>query len=566
MSEIDPDRFAWRTGTFRGRLWAFTWVNWTLYYLSPLLTGWFLKLIFDELEQSGSITTLLVFLGVAETASWVVFAVSVWLVVRWWVAVSTLVRTNMLDAQTVSGGPRAARLPMSPSEAITRFHDDTRDTVIWADSWLDGGGILLYGISALIVMATINVGAALMALVPLVVVTVVTRRLTPRLYAAREADRRAAAEVNSYLGEMFAGMLAFRLAGREEAAVTRLETHTDRRRRTAVRDTVLQQAVDGMSSSTSDVSIGLMMLALVPAMRDGTLSVGDLALFVAYAVQLGRVPRFTARLITAREQAIVAYERMSEMVPDGRAADLVEPTEVTIEPGEAMRRREPDPPRRRLEQLEVVGLTCVFGSTGGGVRGLDLSLPRGSFVVVTGEVGAGKSTLLRALAGLEPLTAGEVRWNGQAIDDVAAWMVPPQAAYLPQVPRLFSESVAANIRLGRDDLALDDTLALTTLAADLAEMPDGVETLVGARGLRLSGGQAQRVAAARSLLTGPELLLIDDVSSALDVATELELWTRLRELGRSTILAVSHRQLAFDLADEVITLRNGRILDRATLR
>ncbi len=103
-------------------------------------------------------------------------------------------------------------------------------------------------------------------------------------------------------------------------------------------------------------------------------------------------------------------------------------------------------------------------------------------------------------------------------------------------------------------------LELTTLSNDLAEMPDRIDTRVGARGLRLSGGQAQRVATARSLLTRPELLLIDDVSSALDVATELQLWTSLRAQGRSTIIAVSHRQLAFDLADEVITLKDGRIV------
>ena len=555
---IQPDRLAWRTGIFRGRLWSITAVCWTTYYLSPLLAGWLLKLVFDELEASGSVTRLLVVLGVAEAFSWVVFAVSVWLVVRWWVAVSTLVRTNMLHAQTVSGGPKAARLPMSPSEAITRFHDDTRDTVIWADSWLDGGGILLYGVLALGVMATISVPAALVAIIPLAIVTVVTRLLTPRLYAAREADRSAAAEVNSYLGEMFAGMLAFRLAGREEAAIARLEIHTDRRRRTAVRDTVLQQSIDGMSSSTSDVSIGLTMLVLVPGMRNGTLSVGDLALFVAYAVQLGRVPRFTARLITAREQAIVAYERMGQMVTT--VDDLVDPTEVTIEPGEVMRVREPDPDRVGLDRLDVCGLSFLHPDTGGGIRSIELSLPRGAFVVVTGEVGSGKSTLLRVLAGLETADGGEIAWNGAAIDDVAAWMVPPRAAYLPQVPRLFSESVASNIRLGRDDLDLQATLALTTLDRDLGEMPEGIDTRVGARGLRLSGGQAQRVAAARSLLTSPELLLIDDVSSALDVATELELWGRLRALGRSTVIAVSHRQLAFDLADEVITLRDGRIV------
>ena len=355
-------------------------------------------------------------------------------------------------------------------------------------------------------------------------------------------------------------MLAFRLAGREGAAIRRLEVHTAERRRTAVRDTVLQQAIDGMASSTADVTIGLTLLVLVGPMRDGTLSVGDIALFVAYAVQLGRVPRFASRLITAREQATVAYERMSEMVAPGRPADLVEPTEVTIERRDVMRRRDPDPDRSSLERLDLRGLTSVFGDTGGGVRDIDLSVARGSFVVVTGEVGSGKSTLLRVLAGLEPLQHGTIEWNGAPIDDVAAWMVPPQAAYLPQIPRLFSESISANIRLGREGYDLDEVLELTTLAYDLAEMPDRIDTRVGARGLRLSGGQAQRVATARSLLTQPELLLIDDVSSALDVATELELWTSLRRQGLSTIVAVSHRQLAFDLADEVITLRGGRVV------
>ncbi|MCP3936078.1 MAG: ABC transporter ATP-binding protein [Actinomycetia bacterium] len=558
--KIRPDLLAWRTATFRARTWAFAWFFWTSYYLSPLLTGWLLKLVFDRLAEAESVSTLLVTLGIAESASWVVFAISVWFVVRWWVSVTTMVRTNMLHAQTVSGGPRAAKLPSSPSEAITRFRDDTRDTVIWADSWLDGGGIMLYGIGALIIMATINVGAALVALAPLVVVTVVTRHLTPRLYAARAADRRAAATVNSFLGEMFAGMLAFRLAGREEAAIHRLETHTSHRRHTAVRDTVLQQAIDGMASSTADVTIGLTLLVLVPSMRDGSLSVGDIALFVAYAVQLGRVPRFAARLVTAREQAIVAYERMGEMMPQGQVAGLVERCEVTIERRDRMRTRDADPDRVGLDRLNLRGLTTVFADTGGGVRGIELSVPAGAFVVVTGEVGSGKSTLLRAIAGLEDLDDGAIEWNGHPIDDVAAWMVPPQAAYLPQIPRLFSESIAANVRLGRDHLPLDDVFGLTTLTADLAEMADGAETRVGARGLRLSGGQAQRVATARSLLSQPELLLIDDVSSALDVATELELWTSLRGQGTSTIIAVSHRQLAFDLADAVITLSDGRIV------
>jgi len=557
-SSLRPFAFGWRVGAFRGRLWLAAWIGWTVHFLLPLLTGWLLKLVFDRLGSDESITGLLVAIGVTEFVGWIVFAFSIWVVVRWWVAGLTLMRTNMLLAQTVSGGPRAATLPSSPGEAIARFHTDTRDAVLWTDSWLDGTASIAFGIGALVIMSTISLSAAMVALIPIAFVSLVTRYLTPRLYAVRAADRAANSQVTAFLGEAFAGQLAFRLAGREEAALTRLEHHTERRRRTAVRDMVLQQTIDGMSTSTTDVTIGLTLLALVPAVQSGDFTVGDLALFVAYAIELGTVPRFLARLISAREQAIVSYGRMGEVVADGRVQDLFADCEVTIEPGDRMREREPDPPRMPLERLEVRDLTATYPSSDAGIRDISFDVPAGSFTVITGGVGSGKSTLLRALVGLEPST-GTVSWNGRDIDDVAAWFVPPNAAHLPQIPQLFSESLAANITLGRSDQRLDTVLEQTSLTQDLREMPQGTATTVGSRGLRLSGGQAQRVATARSLLTQPELLVVDDLSSALDVATERDLWTRLTEEGRSTVIAVSHRQFVIDRADQVITLDGGRV-------
>jgi len=556
---IRPVRFGWLTGTFRSRLWSWSWLLWSAFFLFPLWTGWLLKLAFDALSESESITGFLIALGVTEAVRWVVFAFAVYFVVRWWVAALTLMRTNMLHAQTVSGGPDAATLPDSPAEAISRFSDDARDTVLWTDSWLDGVGYLTYAAGALIVMSTIDARAAFVVLIPLSIVTFITRMLTPRLYAARAADRRATGRVTAFLGETFTGMLAFRLAGREEAVVHRLERYTSIRRRTAVRDTVLQQTIDGISSSTADITIGLMLLVLVPSVRSGEFSVGDLALFVAYSTQLGELPRYVARIITSREQAIVSYGRMGEMVAPGRVADVLATRPVTIEPDDQMLRRDPDPARVPLQRLEVRGLTVRYPSSGEGITDIDLTFERGTFNVITGPVGGGKSTLLRALVGLVPLDAGSLWWNGEVIDDVAAWFVPPNAAHLPQMPRLFSESLADNITLGRDTADLDAVLELTTLGRDLADMPEGLETMVGARGLRLSGGQAQRVATARSLLTGPEVLIVDDLSSALDVATERELWDRLRDLGSTTVIAISQRQLAMDRADQLITMSGGRI-------
>lgn len=560
LEAIEPFRLGWSYATFRASLWAKTWLAWLAYFAVPLATGWLLKQAFDALERRESITRLLVLIGISEMVRFVIFGVAIWLVVRWWSHGLTLLRTNLLHAQTVSGGPHRADLPLGPAEALSRFNDDGRNALLWADSWLDGLSNLAYSVGAVAIMATIDGRAALVTLVPLFGITLLLRYVRPIMHEAAVADREAAGTVSSFLGETFAGMLAFRLAGREEAAIERLESHTERRRHTAVRNLVIEQSVDGMTSTTTDLTIGLILLVLVPRVRTGEISVGDVALFVTYAIQLGEAPRFLARLITAREQVLVSFRRMGELLPPGRLDDLVRRRPITIEPGDTMLERDPDPDRIDLERLRVQGLTAFHPSTGGGIHDIDLDIAAGDFVVITGPVGSGKSTLLRAIAGLMPSQAGTVSWNGVPIDDNGAWMVPPQAAHLPQVPRLFSESLADNISLGRPIDRLDEVLALTTLSTDLADMPDGADTRVGARGLRLSGGQAQRVATARSLLPDPEVLLVDDLSSALDVETERALWHHVRSQQNTTVIAVSHRRFVLDMADQLITLEEGRVV------
>jgi ATP-binding cassette subfamily B protein len=204
-----------------------------------------------------------------------------------------------------------------------------------------------------------------------------------------------------------------------------------------------------------------------------------------------------------------------------------------------------------LDRLELRGLTL-------GARGLndiDLVVERGELVVVRGPVGSGKSSLLRAVVGLVAIDRGEVLWNGQPVGDRAAFFVPPQCAYVAQVPRLFAESLVDNLRLGHD---LDDAdvaagIALAAFDTDVADLPEGLDTLVGARGVRLSGGQVQRAAGARAMAHRPELLVLDDLTSALDVDTELQMWQRLADSG-FTVLAASNRPVALARADRVLDL------------
>jgi ATP-binding cassette subfamily B protein len=168
----------------------------------------------------------------------------------------------------------------------------------------------------------------------------------------------------------------------------------------------------------------------------------------------------------------------------------------------------------------------------------------------------------RAVLGLahQAEITGEVSWNGTPLVDRAAFLIPPNAAFLPQVPQLISDSVADNIALGTvDEEQLIRSLELAAVLDDIREMPDGTKTLIGPRGLRLSGGQRQRVATARALVHSPELVVLDDLSSALDIETELQLWSNLSAAG-ITVLAVSHRAVAFERADEVLRLEDGRLV------
>jgi ATP-binding cassette subfamily B protein len=215
-------------------------------------------------------------------------------------------------------------------------------------------------------------------------------------------------------------------------------------------------------------------------------------------------------------------------------------------------------PRIPLDRLDAQDLAHRLGPATG-LFDVDLTLRRGQLTVVCGPIGSGKTTLLRALLGLVPAT-GTLRWNGVEPDDRAAFMVPPQAAYVPQVPRLFSETVRENVLLGHpaDDAAVWEALRAAAVADDVVAMPEGLDTLIGPRGVRLSGGQRQRLAAARAIVRSPELLVVDDLSSALDAETEVLLWDSVRARG-TTVLAVSNRPLAIDRADQVIEMAGGRV-------
>ena len=526
---------------------------------SMLLVGWLLQQIFDAM--SGTRPAGIGIYGVIV----VLAAVELVRIAAHWGGVIRifyleqlrgLLRLNMLRAQMASGGAAAGTLPASSGDAVSRFRDDVDDFLGFLDIALFVAGELLFAAGAVAVMLTIDPLITISVVLPLVTVVFSTRMASRQIRARRAAYRRATAAATGLLGEMFGAVLAVKTAHAGDVIVNRLAGYNERRRRAGLRDQLVTQMLDTFSRVTVDLSTGLVLLLAIPALRSGDFTVGDLALFASYVGSLVAMPRYTGRLLAGHRQAGVAVERMAALLPAASAAPL-----VTHRPlfGDGSPLDTPRCADGAMESLEVRDLTALHPSSGRGVRHVDLTAGRGSFVVITGPAGAGKTTLLRALLGLMPIQGGEVLWNGEPVEDRSGFFVPPRCAYVPQVPRLFSESLQDNLLLGSDDSAgLTTAVRDAVFDDDVAAMPDGLATTLGTRGVRLSGGQIQRAALARALVRRPELLVLDDVSSALDVHTERQLWDRLLARRDRTLLVVSNRPATINRADRVIRLEHGR--------
>ena len=480
----------------------------------------------------------------------------------------TLLRKNLL--KHILHRPGALALPESPGEAISRFRGDVFQISLFA-LWLnDIQGMLAFGAISLILMLSINPRIAIWALVPFVFVGVLSNAATKRIEAYWRASRKATGAVTGFIAEFFRAVQAVKVATAEEGVVAHFEEMNDRRRHVALRDSLFSEVLFSLYRNAINVSTGVILVLAGQAMRVGpdgvsSFTVGDFALFVYCLEGYSQLTTFTGLLIARYKQIGVSVERMQRLMEGATPDALIDLSPVHMDG------RFPDvayPPKTekdRLQSLRATGLTYRFAGTRNGIVGVNLHLQRGTLTVITGRVGSGKTTLLRALLGLLPSVAGEIRWNERLVSDPGAFLVPPRCAYTAQVPRLFSGSLRDNVLMGLsgDEQEVMSAIRMAVMEEDLAEFADGLETTIGPRGVKLSGGQVQRTAAARMFVRRPELLVFDDLSSALDVETERKLWERVFEQreshGPPTCLAVSHRKAALRRADQVIVLKNGRI-------
>lgn len=549
--------------------WFFNLVGITALYLSfqipALVLREFFNLITGDAKVDFDFWTLVAFmaasalvriggeLGIVLTNVPMMYNIAAWL------------QKNMFNR--ILHRPGAAALPNSSGEAISRFRGDPEQVYIFP-LWInDVIGSIVYSIIALVIMLGIAPKITLVACIPVVFVVLLTTAMTRHISHYRRLSREATGAVTGFIGETFGAVQGIKVANAEKTVLGRFRTLNHERSQTALKDHLFDELREAVYSNAVALGTGIILIMAATAIREERFTIGDFALFVYYLEFLTEMTWMLGYIIAKYEQTGISVDRMVTLLQGGSPRQLIERGPIYLA-GQL-----PEIPyiakgrEHHLEELRVTGLTYQFADSTHGIQDVDFAFERGTFNVVTGRIGSGKTTLLRTLQGLLTPQSGTIRWNEKIVDDPASFFVPPRSAYTSQIPWLFSAPLRENLLMGMPESATDLEAAIhaAVLEKDLVDFDDGLDTLVGPKGVRLSGGQIQRTAAARMFVRDPELYIFDDLSSALDVDTEKILWERLFAQRQATCLVVSHRRPALRRADQIVVLKDGRIEDRGSL-
>jgi ATP-binding cassette, subfamily B, bacterial len=538
-----------------------------LFYAVELVPPLVLQAVLNALgartpEALAAVWGLLGGMMALQTIKWVTVAGWAWAEGRLIRDLGTLLRRNMLAH--VLDNP--VQLPQTSGEAIARFRDDARDYLRFLTFLPDMPSQLLTLIAMIAIMAGINWKLTLAAAVPIVLSLLAAQLSSRTVKRLKRETQEAVGAVTGSLGEILGATLAIKLSANEDNVVRAFERVSEARRKSLLRITLVSELLQTFSWNTSAFATAAVLIAAVVTGEHTRMGAGDLALFIGYFSSMNFLIGFFGDILMRYRQADVVLRRMSDLLVGEPREQLAAAHEIytSKDAPEAAAPKPVEP----LRELRVEGLRYRFpGAERDAIADASFVLKRGELTVVTGRVGAGKTTLLRAVLGLVQAEGARL-WNGARIEAPDRFFRPPASAYVPQTPRLFSDTLRENLTLGAPGRAeqLQAAIHNAVFERDVAEFERGLETLVGVRGAKVSGGQLQRSAAARAFVREPELIVVDDLSSALDVETESMLWERLlSQTGQRTVLAVSHRPPALERASHIILVKDGRVLDQGAL-
>ncbi len=316
------------------------------------------------------------------------------------------------------------------------------------------------------------------------------------------------------------------------------------------------QSLAMLNSGQALIITGALIAVMVMAARgvaDGTLTVGDFVMANALMIQITVPLNFLGTVYREIRQALVDMREMFSLLDKN--------PDVQDRPGA----QDLDVREGRVTFRDV---DFGYGPDRQILHGVSFDVPPGGTLAVVGPSGAGKSTIARILFRFYEVSGGNVEIDGQDLRDVTQESLRSAIGVVPQDTVLFNDSIAYNIAYGRPGASREEVEAAARAARIhdfVSALPDGYDTIVGERGLKLSGGEKQRVAIARTILKNPPILILDEATSALDSQTEAEIQQELRALGRDrTVIVIAHRLSTVVDAGEIVVLDAGRVIERGT--
>ena len=482
-------------------------------------------------------------------------------------ALSSLLRKNVIERTLGQAAGHA--LPHTPGEAISRLRGDVEGVVRLLMDLNFQLGTVAFAVVGGATMLRIDAPLTALVFAPLVVIVIAVRVLRQRIARYHERFRRDTGAVTSFIAELYAAIPALQALSAEQRAVRRFEQLNAARLQGAIRDQLLTKILTSGFDNVAQIGAGVILVVAAGAIVDGSFTVGDFSLFVYNLTFLSQqAAGGFGNFLTRLRQVEVSLQRLLGMMGGASADALTAPSSMHL------RGPLPEIPFRpknaadRFESLALDAVSFTYSGSANGIREIDLSVRRGQCVAVVGRIGSGKSTLLRVLLGLLAADSGRLLWNGAPVTEPGAVLVPPRVAYTPQVPALLSTPLIDNVLMGLPESQVDlpSAVRAAMLETDVATLERGLQTIVGPRGVRVSGGQAQRIAAARMFVRNAELLVVDDLSSALDVETEALLWHNLfTHRPEVSVIAVSHSRALLQRADSIVVLEEGRVGARGSL-